>query len=148
MSHVPYHRSSCGRTGHVGHEAAGKGLHLHELSIQTFLLPNISAPPSHLSHLPSYFRDVFPPHCNTLAKSEWAFLMVTPKGKWLVPVRPQVLLQASKVPAHTGDLLHFFVFHIGKNTTNPSHLPAQNSRALWPECSLCPFSSTWEINLL
>lgn len=41
-----------------------------------------------------FFVHVFAPNCNSLAKSEWGFLMTTPKGTWLGS-RPQVLLQVS-----------------------------------------------------
>jgi len=117
--HVPHEipQSSCGRSSHARRKDAGKGLHLHELPSQTSLLSSISSdfhPSTPLPHL-----SPFPPspllccsHFSTLAKFEWDFQMVTAKGIWLVPVRPQVLLQASKVPEHTVDLLQeiFFLF--------------------------------------
>lgn len=70
-----------------------------------------------------FFVHVFAPNCNSLAKSEWGFLMTTPKGTWLGS-RPQVLLQVSSQHIQ---LIHskssvgvffsyfFFFFNIGKN---------------------------------
>lgn len=119
------HGPTCNITKAAVGEAAARGT---KLLAKGFIYTNQPArpcfsPASHLTSIPLhhyltfplplfYFVHVFPPQCNTMAKCEWGFLMVTLKGMWLVLVRPQVLLQASKVPAHTVDLLQGILFYV------------------------------------